>query len=623
MPGGSTVTNGDTSDSTDVNSPLGDIVSDLNAARPIVAGGTGATSASAALTALGAVSAANIAVNVKDYGAVGNGVADDTDAFNDALAAGSDIYIPAGTYNIDGVAIPADSKTLRGAGNRATILNVTTAAPGYGISLASFDYITLEDLRIQGSGANTVAGRTQLLITTGGDSFFNRFTRVWFGPSDEALTVTNDFYWATFTDCVFRDNDHGVVSETAEDFNAVTFTGCTFYHFEADAAGVGQAVYIDGSDGITFQGCQIQNQGIFLNDAFGVSWTGGYVEALTAPAFVLTGTTEMHFEKFAFIAGTIFSADEAAAAGISGYAPDGVISKDGTAVEFINSGGNRAQLMPAPVNYFPDPSCSTAAAVDAAWTSPTGVQGTESINGSSNLEISFTSLQRNAFSLTGQNAITVYARWRVTAGTARVALDETVVSHGDTIDSATDTDWRYYRATSIWDGTGVGPAVIFSPVSATATIEIDSLIVASGEGYIDDFTSNLKLAQLDDLQADTATIGALTGDTIQLGTNGLFQQFAGGTVSVPDSAATTVYTFPASGTGGFWFVTIDLGGFIRSDQAFWSGIIAVGTNTTLTISETARVNATATGAGLALQLTQTSGSTRNFIARGVLIGSLS
>jgi len=53
LPGGSTITNGDTSDASDLNTPLADLVSDANAARPIVAGGTGAVSASAALVNLG------------------------------------------------------------------------------------------------------------------------------------------------------------------------------------------------------------------------------------------------------------------------------------------------------------------------------------------------------------------------------------------------------------------------------------------------------------------------------------------------------------------------------------------------------------------------------------------
>lgn len=53
LPAGSTVTNGDTSDATDINTPLTDIETDLNTARPVVAGGTGATTASGARTNLG------------------------------------------------------------------------------------------------------------------------------------------------------------------------------------------------------------------------------------------------------------------------------------------------------------------------------------------------------------------------------------------------------------------------------------------------------------------------------------------------------------------------------------------------------------------------------------------
>lgn len=55
LPPGSTVANGDTSDASDINTPIADLAADNNVARPIVAGGTGATSASAARTNLGLV----------------------------------------------------------------------------------------------------------------------------------------------------------------------------------------------------------------------------------------------------------------------------------------------------------------------------------------------------------------------------------------------------------------------------------------------------------------------------------------------------------------------------------------------------------------------------------------
>lgn len=65
LPAGSLVSNGDVSDAADLNTPLSDIESDLNAARPIVAGGTGATTAADARTNLG-ITPANIGAQALD-----------------------------------------------------------------------------------------------------------------------------------------------------------------------------------------------------------------------------------------------------------------------------------------------------------------------------------------------------------------------------------------------------------------------------------------------------------------------------------------------------------------------------------------------------------------------------
>lgn len=54
LPAGSTAVDGLTAEASVINIPFTDLVSDANAARPIVAGGTGATTAAAALTNLGA-----------------------------------------------------------------------------------------------------------------------------------------------------------------------------------------------------------------------------------------------------------------------------------------------------------------------------------------------------------------------------------------------------------------------------------------------------------------------------------------------------------------------------------------------------------------------------------------
>ena len=58
------------------------------------------------------------AINVKsDYGAVGDGVTDDTTAITNALAAGDNIYFPAGNYNYNGQFIISSAKTICGDGS--------------------------------------------------------------------------------------------------------------------------------------------------------------------------------------------------------------------------------------------------------------------------------------------------------------------------------------------------------------------------------------------------------------------------------------------------------------------------------------------------------------------------
>lgn len=66
---------------------------------------------------------AAVQVSVKDFGAVGDGVANDTKAFNSAIgalgAAGGEVHIPAGTYllSCDAISIRQKNVTLRGAGS--------------------------------------------------------------------------------------------------------------------------------------------------------------------------------------------------------------------------------------------------------------------------------------------------------------------------------------------------------------------------------------------------------------------------------------------------------------------------------------------------------------------------
>ncbi|MCT4793455.1 MULTISPECIES: glycosyl hydrolase family 28-related protein [Exiguobacterium] len=68
-------------------------------------------------------------VDVKDYGAVGDGVTDDTLAFKEALADGHrQVHVPAGTYLVRGIRLPSYT-ILTGDGKGQTILKLHDAAP--------------------------------------------------------------------------------------------------------------------------------------------------------------------------------------------------------------------------------------------------------------------------------------------------------------------------------------------------------------------------------------------------------------------------------------------------------------------------------------------------------------
>lgn len=96
---------------------------------PITKGGTGSTTAAAARTALGAASSIDLyRANVRDYGAVGDGVADDTVAIQAAIDTGLPVFIPPGIYLVSSVLTlgPAE-QTLYGAGRSETFIKVSTA----------------------------------------------------------------------------------------------------------------------------------------------------------------------------------------------------------------------------------------------------------------------------------------------------------------------------------------------------------------------------------------------------------------------------------------------------------------------------------------------------------------
>jgi hypothetical protein len=88
-----------------------------------------------------------LGVTVTDYGAVGDGAADATEAFRAALAADADVLVPPGTYVVGELDVP-EGRCLRGVG-RSSVLRM---AKGAGYLLALKDGTRIFELALDGAG---------------------------------------------------------------------------------------------------------------------------------------------------------------------------------------------------------------------------------------------------------------------------------------------------------------------------------------------------------------------------------------------------------------------------------------------------------------------------------------
>lgn len=100
-------------------------------------------------------------VNVLDYGAVGDGVSNDTAAITAALATGKSVFFPKGTYLSGAQTITTQGQTLFGEG-AASIIQANAA--GVTLFTVQTAYVTILSLRL--NGAETNATNTSFAVST-------------------------------------------------------------------------------------------------------------------------------------------------------------------------------------------------------------------------------------------------------------------------------------------------------------------------------------------------------------------------------------------------------------------------------------------------------------------------
>lgn len=145
-----------------------------------IAGPAQAITFAALANAIGVNSNANI-FNVLNYGATGNGVADDTSAINNAIAAfntaGAGIlYFPSGNYLVPGGVLTTmtGGGTVRGDGMQVTKIT-STSSTGVLLTFSSNNFFQLENLDlVNTSGTTPVSGCSAIVQkSTGGTAIFN------------------------------------------------------------------------------------------------------------------------------------------------------------------------------------------------------------------------------------------------------------------------------------------------------------------------------------------------------------------------------------------------------------------------------------------------------------------
>lgn len=92
----------------------------------------------------------NIGINVKDYGAYGDNVHDDTQAIQNAINAsqGGTIFFPAGTYVISNTIKVKSNQTLYGEGKESSILRMNVIGKD-GIQINNAEYVSIRHLQVR------------------------------------------------------------------------------------------------------------------------------------------------------------------------------------------------------------------------------------------------------------------------------------------------------------------------------------------------------------------------------------------------------------------------------------------------------------------------------------------
>jgi len=205
-------------------------------------------------------------VNVLDYGAVGDGIANDTTAIQAAIDTGKNVFLPEGTYLIN-AALTVDSagQIIFGQSFGNTIIQQTTVGEN-GIEVNNKQRVQVKNLKLTATGSNTMAG---LYVTGSAYSTFSSLEITGFNYGVHVEEGSLTYYSELF---IINTRSHGMYI-SGPTSACVDTTVMRSYIGGSGQAGTAHGVYVEGqASGIYFTKVDIylsSGYGIFMETGSG------------------------------------------------------------------------------------------------------------------------------------------------------------------------------------------------------------------------------------------------------------------------------------------------------------------------------------------------------------------
>lgn len=200
-------------------------------------------------------------ISVKDFGAKGDGLSDDTLAIQQALTAYDSVYIPEGNYLISNTITIGEKQTLRGAGQTSVLF---CQDKNFNAIEVVADYATLSHFKIQGGNIGIkLYGVTRPCVQTSVSDIVMRGQNI--GVQLDGYNDTNKpCYWNNFDRVLVEQpaihGFHLTKTGAGDTPNANKFHACRAYSLSADISGAG--FYIEhGQFNNSFIDCEANVKG--------------------------------------------------------------------------------------------------------------------------------------------------------------------------------------------------------------------------------------------------------------------------------------------------------------------------------------------------------------------------